>query len=200
MDDPNITMEEYIKLEEEKARKRRKVFNWETAKYGKIAISFDDSDDEYYMVVFDKNSFSYKIISTNDLKTDSENDNEKVMPSLPSPEPKVNCFDDLDFFKNFENEFPAIVYNDAPTSKSDSLTEPILNPQHIDEFGLKNETSLCKYDEEEQNVLYLNDLFSFNIIQPDDLKSEKDIDDNEIDIIQSSGGNLVSKNGYDILG
>ncbi|GJW38931.1 hypothetical protein Tco_0064776 [Tanacetum coccineum] len=29
-------MEEYIRLEEEKARERGKVFNWETAKYGKI--------------------------------------------------------------------------------------------------------------------------------------------------------------------
>ncbi|GJW30730.1 retrovirus-related pol polyprotein from transposon TNT 1-94 [Tanacetum coccineum] len=38
MDNPNITMEEYIRLEEEKARKRGKVFNWETAKYVKIAI------------------------------------------------------------------------------------------------------------------------------------------------------------------
>ncbi|GKB26314.1 hypothetical protein Tco_0865715 [Tanacetum coccineum] len=38
MDDPNITMEEYIRLEEEKARKRGKVYNWETAKYGKICI------------------------------------------------------------------------------------------------------------------------------------------------------------------
>ncbi|GJU23634.1 hypothetical protein Tco_1156976 [Tanacetum coccineum] len=50
--------------------------------------SFDDSDDEDYTVVSDKNSFSYKIISSNDLKTDSENDNEKVnMPLFPSPEP-----------------------------------------------------------------------------------------------------------------
>ncbi|GJU25143.1 hypothetical protein Tco_1163764 [Tanacetum coccineum] len=38
MDDPNITMEEYIRLEEEKTQKHRKVFNWENAKYGKIAI------------------------------------------------------------------------------------------------------------------------------------------------------------------
>ncbi|GJT51147.1 hypothetical protein Tco_0977304 [Tanacetum coccineum] len=39
MDNPNITMEEYIRLEEkEKARQRGKVYNWETAKYGKIAI------------------------------------------------------------------------------------------------------------------------------------------------------------------
>ncbi|GKC54160.1 hypothetical protein Tco_1076905 [Tanacetum coccineum] len=151
MDDPNMTIEDYIRLEEEKARKRRKVFNWETAKYGKIwydedihdlrpvetefpaiafndgvssektlsceptvsslndeidfRISFDDSDDEDYTVVFDKNSFSYKKNSANDLKTDSENDNEKVMPSLPSPKPTVNCFDDLDFFKDFEINF-----------------------------------------------------------------------------------------------
>nr|GEW06819.1 hypothetical protein [Tanacetum cinerariifolium] len=44
MDDPNITMEEYIRFEEEKARKRRKVFNWETAKYGKIWYDEDVHD------------------------------------------------------------------------------------------------------------------------------------------------------------
>ncbi|GKA36940.1 hypothetical protein Tco_0723505 [Tanacetum coccineum] len=190
MDDPNITIEEYIKLEEEKARRRCKVYNWETAKYGKIwydedvhdlrfvetefpaivfndelssektlsceptvsslnnnkidfRILFDESDDEDYTVIFDKNSFSYKIISVNDLKMDSENDNEKVnMPSFPSPEPMVKY-----------------------------LTEPTLCPQHIDEFDLKDETSLSEYDEVEQNVLYFIDLFPFNIIYPDDLKS-----------------------------
>ncbi|GKB74504.1 hypothetical protein Tco_0935916 [Tanacetum coccineum] len=231
MDNPNITMKEYIRLEEEKACRRGKVYNLETAKYGKIwydediqdlrsvktefpaiafndeltsektlsceptisslnineidfRISFDESDDEDYTVIFDKNSFSYKIISVYDLKMDSENDNEKVnMPSFPSPEPKVSCFDDLDFFKDFENGFPAIVYNDALTSKSEYLTEPTLCPQHIDEFDLKDETSLSEYDEVEQNVLYFNDIFPFNIIYPDDLKSDKDNNDNEIDII-----------------
>ncbi|GJW30707.1 hypothetical protein Tco_0047582 [Tanacetum coccineum] len=235
MDNPNITMEEYIRLEEEKTRRHGKVYNWETAKYGKIwydedvhnvgsvetefpaivfndelssektlsceptvsslnnneidfRISFDESDDEDCTIVFNKNSFYYKIISVNKLKMDSENDNEKVnMPSFPSPEPKVSCFDDLDFFNDFENEFPAIVYNDALTSKPDFLTEPTLKPQHIDEFDLKDETSLPEYDEVEQNVLYFNDLFPFNIIYPDDLKSGKDNDDNKINIIQSSG-------------
>ncbi|GKC87309.1 hypothetical protein Tco_1147958, partial [Tanacetum coccineum] len=125
-------------------------------------ISFDESDDEVYTVIFDKNSFSYKIISNNDLKTDSENDNEKVnKPIFPSPEPTVSCINDLDFFKDFENEFPAIVYNDALTSKSDFSTEPTLCPQHIDKFDLKDETSLSEYDEKEQNVLYFNDLFPF---------------------------------------
>ncbi|GJZ86288.1 hypothetical protein Tco_0657898 [Tanacetum coccineum] len=136
MDDLNTTMEEYIRLEEEKARRRGKVFNWETAKYGKIwydedvhdlrsvkteflaivfndtltfkatlscepmvsslndnkidfRISFDESYDEDYMVIYDENSFSYKIISVNNLKTDFKDDNDKVnMPSLPSPEPE----------------------------------------------------------------------------------------------------------------
>ncbi|GKF78524.1 hypothetical protein Tco_0234092 [Tanacetum coccineum] len=136
MDDPNITIEEYIRLEEEKSRRHGKVYNLKTATYGKIwynedvhdlrsfetefsaivlndaltsevtlsreptvsslnndinfRISFDDSDDEDYTIVFDKNLFSYKIISTNDLKTDSENDNKKVsMPSFPSREPTI---------------------------------------------------------------------------------------------------------------
>ncbi|GJW09291.1 hypothetical protein Tco_1575118 [Tanacetum coccineum] len=230
MEDPNITIEEYIRLKEEKARRRGKMYNWETAMYGKIwdnedvhglgcvetefpaivfndmltseaalsceptvsslnnaeidfRILFDESDDEDYMVIFNKNSFSYKIIYVNNLKTDSENDNDKVnMPLLLSPKPTVSYFDDLDFFKDFENEFPAIVYNDALTSKSDLLTEPILNPQLIDEFNSKGETSLSECDEEEQNILYFNDLFSFNVIYPDDSKSDKDNDDDKIDI------------------
>nr|GEW57708.1 hypothetical protein [Tanacetum cinerariifolium] len=126
-------------------------------------ISFDESDDEDYTIAFDKNSFSYKIISANDLKTNSENDNDKVdMPSFLLPEPTVSYFDDFEYFKDFENEFPAIVYNDSPTSKSDLLTELILSPQHIDKFNLKEETSFSECDEEEQNVLNFNDLFSFN--------------------------------------
>ncbi|GJT58553.1 hypothetical protein Tco_1002086 [Tanacetum coccineum] len=234
MDDPNITMEEYIRLEEEKARRRGKVFNWETATYGKIwdkedvydlgsvetkfpaivfndtltseatlsceptvsslnnneidfTISFDESDDEDCTVIFDKKLFSYKIISVNNLKTNSENDNDKVnMPLLPSPKPTLSYFDDLDYFKDFENEFPAIVYNDAQTSKSDLLAEPILNPQHIDEFNLKDKTSLSECDEEEQNVLNFNDLFPFNVIYPNDSKSDKDNDDDKVDIEHSS--------------
>ncbi|GJX89647.1 hypothetical protein Tco_0341661 [Tanacetum coccineum] len=202
MDDPNITMEDYIKLEGEKALSRaivlddtpREVLSWKPTVNPlnddeiDFRISYDESDDEDYTIIFDKNSFSYKIISANDLKTDSENDNEKFdLPLFPSPEPTVSYFDDLDFFKDFENEFPAIVYNDALTSKLDFLTEPTLSPQHIDEFNLKNEISLSECDEKEQNVLYFNDLFPFNVIYLGDLKSDKDNDIDEIDIMQSLG-------------
>ncbi|GKF35539.1 hypothetical protein Tco_0112297, partial [Tanacetum coccineum] len=60
MDDPNITIEEYIRLEEEKAQKHRKVFNWETAKYGKIWYDEDILDlrsveTEFPAIIFNDN-------------------------------------------------------------------------------------------------------------------------------------------------
>nr|GEY88759.1 hypothetical protein [Tanacetum cinerariifolium] len=89
-------------------------------------LSFEESDDEDYTVIYDENSFSYKIIFVDNLKTDTENDNDKVnMPSFSSSDPEVKYSNDLDFFKDFENEFSAIVYNDALTSKSDFLTKHI---------------------------------------------------------------------------
>ncbi|GKB55643.1 hypothetical protein Tco_0911829 [Tanacetum coccineum] len=206
MDDPNITIEEYIRLEEEKARRRGKVYNWETATYvfndtltSETTLScepmvsslnngkfFDESDNEDCTEIFEKNSFSYKIISVNDLKADSENDNDKVnMPSFLSPEPAVSYFNDLDYFDYFENEFPAIVYNDALTSKSDFLTEPTLSPQHVYKFDLNDEASLSECDEEEQNVLCFIDLFSFNVVYPNGLKSDNDNDDDKIAIEHS---------------
>ncbi|GKA74122.1 hypothetical protein Tco_0780424 [Tanacetum coccineum] len=193
MEDPNITMEEYIRLEEEKARRHDKVYNWETATYGKICDNEDVHDlgsveMEFPAIALNDEVSSKTLSCEPTLKMDSENDNDKVnMPLLPTPNPTINYFDDLDFFKDFENEFPAIVYNDAQTSKPDLLTEPILNPQHIDEFNLKDEKSLSEYDEEEQNVICFNDLFPFNVIYPDELKSDKDNDDDKIDIAHSLG-------------
>ncbi|GJS96104.1 hypothetical protein Tco_0803072, partial [Tanacetum coccineum] len=167
MDDPNITMEKYIRTKEEKAQRHGRTFNWQTATYGKMEyyegeddsltnfeteypaivfddtsdtalsceptvsplyeneidfrISFDEFDDEDYMVIFDENSYSYKIIYVDNLKMDLENENDKVnMPS--SLEPTISHSDDLDFFKYFEDEFPAITYNDDLTSKLTELT------------------------------------------------------------------------------
>ncbi|GJU15998.1 reverse transcriptase domain-containing protein [Tanacetum coccineum] len=197
IDDPNVTMEEYIRLEEEKAQKCRKVFNWETAKYGRIWYDKDVHDlrsieNEFPAIAFNDSLTSGETLSCEPTVSSLNNEIDfRILCDDSEDEdytPTVSCFDDLDFFKDFENEFPTIVYNDTQTSKSDLLTEPILSPQHIDKFDLNDETSLSEYDEEEQNVLYFNDLFPFNIIHPDDLKSEKDNDDNEIDIIQSLRG------------
>ncbi|GJR68677.1 hypothetical protein Tco_0014742 [Tanacetum coccineum] len=118
-----------------------------------------------------------------------------------SCEPTVSSLnnDEIDFrisFDEFDDEdctkeFPAIVYNDAQTSKLNFSTKPTLSPQHIDEFNLKDETSLSKCDEEEQNVLNFNDLFPFNVVYPDDLKSDKDNVYDKIDIEHSLGGFIV---------
>ncbi|GJR96376.1 hypothetical protein Tco_0268550 [Tanacetum coccineum] len=117
MDNPNITMEEYIRLEEEKARRRGKVYNWKTAKCGKIWYDEDVHDLRFVETEF----------------------------------PAIVLNDELSSEKNTLLRTRAIVYNDALTSKSDHLTEPTLRPQHIDEFDLKDETSLSEYDEVEQN-------------------------------------------------
>nr|GEU54903.1 retrovirus-related Pol polyprotein from transposon TNT 1-94 [Tanacetum cinerariifolium] len=195
MDDPNITIKEYIMLEEEKACRCGKVYNWETATYGKIwcdedvydlrsvetefpaivyndtltsevtlscestvsplnnnqidfRILFDESDDEDYMIIYDKNSFSYKIIFVDNLKMDLENDNDKVnMPSFLSSKPTVNYFDDFDYFNDFEIEFPTIAYNDALTSKLDfSQPTVIMNDPNItmEEYIRIEEEKSCR--------------------------------------------------------
>ncbi|GJU60863.1 hypothetical protein Tco_1238629 [Tanacetum coccineum] len=156
MEDPNITMEEYIRLEEEKARRHAIIFNdkltSEVALSGEPTVSSLFDNKIYFRISFD------------------ESDDEDYTPT-------VSYFDDLDYFKDFKKEFPTIVYNDTLMSKLDFLTEPTMNPQDINESNLKNKTSLSEYDEEEQNVLYFNDLFPFNVIYPDDSKSNTNNDD-----------------------
>nr|GEU42431.1 hypothetical protein [Tanacetum cinerariifolium] len=52
-------MEEYIRLEEEKARRHGKVYNWETAKYDKILVDTAYSLNEYS--VFDFYRYKYSV-------------------------------------------------------------------------------------------------------------------------------------------
>ncbi|GJZ91839.1 hypothetical protein Tco_0663904, partial [Tanacetum coccineum] len=82
-------------------------------------------------------------------------------------------------------EFSAIVYNDALASQSNFSSEPMISPQHVDEVNLKNKTSLSDYDDKKYNVISFNDLLSFNIVSVNDLKLEKDNDVDNIDIKQS---------------
>ncbi|GJS96032.1 hypothetical protein Tco_0803000 [Tanacetum coccineum] len=153
-----------------------KVYNWETAKYGKIWYDEDVHDlrsieTKFLAIVFNDELSSEKTLSC-----------EPTVSSLNNNEIDFRISFDESDDEDYTNKFPAITYNDALTSKSDSSTEPVKIPHHIDEFDLKTKTSLFECDEEEQNVLYFNDLFPFNIIYPDDLKLDKDNDDDKIDI------------------
>ncbi|GJY87277.1 zinc finger, CCHC-type containing protein [Tanacetum coccineum] len=191
-------------------------------------FSFDDSDDEDYTTIFDKNSLSYKIIYVNDLKMDSENDNEKVnMPSFPSPEPMItilktntpypsrrygismpaltkrpqkikdqyadteNRGTTMEEYVQFETErerleFPAIVFNDALTSKPEVSSEPTVSPHHVEEVDLKIKISFSKSDDEDYNVIHDNDSFSYKIISVNDLKSDTNNNDDKINVKLSS--------------
>ncbi|GJZ45807.1 hypothetical protein Tco_0593403 [Tanacetum coccineum] len=75
MDDPNITMEEYIRLEEEKVRRQGRTFNWQTAKYRKMEYykneddSFTDFETEYSAIVLD-DAFDTTLSCEPTVKTD----------------------------------------------------------------------------------------------------------------------------------
>nr|GEY97815.1 hypothetical protein [Tanacetum cinerariifolium]GEZ45508.1 hypothetical protein [Tanacetum cinerariifolium] len=102
MDDPNITMEEYIRLKEEKARRRGKVFNWETAKYGKIWYDED---------IHDLRSIETKFLAI--AFNDGVSSNK-----TPSCKPTVSSLnDEIDFrisFYDFDDEDYTIVYTVYP--------------------------------------------------------------------------------------
>ncbi|GJU98697.1 hypothetical protein Tco_1327968 [Tanacetum coccineum] len=93
MDDPNITMEEYIRLEEEKARKSGKVFNWETAKYGKIWYDEDihnlrSVETEFPAIAFNDGVSSGKTLSC-ESTVSPLNDEIYFRISLTTPKMKI---------------------------------------------------------------------------------------------------------------
>nr|GEX13004.1 hypothetical protein [Tanacetum cinerariifolium] len=89
MDDPNITMEKYISLEEEKAQKRGEVFNWKTAKYGKIWFDEDIHDHRSIETKFPAITFNDEVSSKKTLSC-------KPMVSSLNDEIYFRVFDDFD--------------------------------------------------------------------------------------------------------
>nr|GEU87921.1 hypothetical protein [Tanacetum cinerariifolium] len=132
-------MEEFIRLEEEKAHRRGKVFNWETAKYGRIwydegVHDLRSNENKFPAIVFNDSLISDETLSCEPMVSPLNDNKIDLEYRLTNPTMKIT--------RNFEKEFPAIVYNDALMSKLDFLTEPTVSPQHVDEFDLKDKTSL----------------------------------------------------------
>ncbi|GJU28605.1 hypothetical protein Tco_1167226 [Tanacetum coccineum] len=69
MDNPDITMEEYIQLTADKARRRGQTFNWETATYGK---EYGDDFDLFINSKTDFLAIVYNDASTSNLNVSSE--------------------------------------------------------------------------------------------------------------------------------
>ncbi|GJY91378.1 hypothetical protein Tco_0506574, partial [Tanacetum coccineum] len=166
MDDPNITMEEYIQLMADKAHKHGQMFDWETHTYGKIYDDIDlfkDFEADFLPIVYNyalasdlKVSSEPTLISVNDLKSDTGNDIDEINVKLPSEDISIKpldsviieinldtlahkhgqmfdwetdtygkIYDDIDLFKYFEADFPAIVYNYALASDLKVSSDPL---------------------------------------------------------------------------
>ncbi|GJR54681.1 hypothetical protein Tco_1405202 [Tanacetum coccineum] len=191
MDDSNITMEEYIKLEAKKARRHGQTFNWETVTYGKIRyrkdinyfkdfetnfpaivfddplgtdhkisseptvsplddndfdfkISFDESDDEDYTIIYDKNLFSYKLISVNDLETDSKNDNDEV---------SISSYDVVIEQSDGGVDINAQSHNPPPTKLS-----PLVSDDVGEEEAIENNTKVVNNNNVEDKSIEVDEV------------------------------------------
>nr|GEX37850.1 hypothetical protein [Tanacetum cinerariifolium] len=60
-----------------------------------FTISFSESDDEDYTIIYDKNSSSYKLISVNDLKLDTDSDIYEINVKLPSEDISIKPLDSV---------------------------------------------------------------------------------------------------------
>ncbi|GJT06838.1 hypothetical protein Tco_0841300, partial [Tanacetum coccineum] len=110
MYDPNITIEEYIQLEAEKAPRRGQEFNWETATYG-----------------------------------------------------TVKYFEDIDYFKDFENEFPAIAYKYALKSEPEVSSETTVSAHHVKKVDFDFVISFDESDGEDNTFTYDKNSFSYKL-------------------------------------
>ncbi|GKB25458.1 hypothetical protein Tco_0864859 [Tanacetum coccineum] len=124
MGDPNITMEEYIRLEEEKAQRHGRTFNWQTATFGKVKYHEDEDDcftdfeTEFPAIVFDN-----------------------TLPCEPTVSPmfgKVESYEDEDdCFIDLEIKFPAIVFYNTLTSDTTLLCAPTASPPNKNKIDLR---------------------------------------------------------------
>ncbi|GJR88116.1 hypothetical protein Tco_0212127 [Tanacetum coccineum] len=111
-----------------------------------------------------------------------------------SCEPTVIPLNDnkINFRISFDEFDDEVIYVNDLKMDSENDNDKVNMPSFPSPKPTVNKTSLSECDEEEQSVLYFNGLFPFNVVHPDDSKSDKDNDDDKIDIKQSSRGNVIN--------
>nr|GEW66536.1 hypothetical protein [Tanacetum cinerariifolium] len=60
-----------------------------------FTVSFAESDDEDYTFIYNKNSSSYKLISVNDLKSDTGTDVDEINVKLPPDDISIKSLDSV---------------------------------------------------------------------------------------------------------
>ncbi|GJT45610.1 hypothetical protein Tco_0954325 [Tanacetum coccineum] len=100
---------------------------------------------------------------------------------------KVRYFKDINYFKDFENEFPSIVYKDALTSEPKISSEPTISARHVKKVDYDFKISFDESNDEDYTFTYDKNSFSYKLISLNDLELDLGNDDDKIDIKQSSG-------------
>ncbi|GJW60472.1 hypothetical protein Tco_0109807 [Tanacetum coccineum] len=122
MDDPNITMEEYIQLMADKAQKHGRTFDWQNATFSKVKY-YENEDDCFtnFEAMFPA------IIFGNRMEDDDAISSRPTVGPPFETNPRTTMEEcENAFGKDFETGFPAIVYNDASTSNQNVSSEPTI--------------------------------------------------------------------------
>nr|GEX76243.1 hypothetical protein [Tanacetum cinerariifolium] len=148
MDDPIITMEEYIRLEEEKAQSHGKTFNWQTATFGISNQSSKISPFKSLSEYIQEGNF------TNCWENDPDGRSKRYYRGIHQVEEekarkhgkmfnwettkygRIWYDEDVYDFKSVENEFQAIAFNDSLTSGETLSCKPTVS-SHNDEIDFK---------------------------------------------------------------
>ncbi|GJW50662.1 hypothetical protein Tco_0092013 [Tanacetum coccineum] len=100
-----MTMQEYVQYETEKALRNGKVYNWETATYGKIKCVEDINDLRFFEKKFPA------IVDDDALSFDSGFSSKHTVSSRHVNE--INLKNETSLSKNDEEEYNVISYNDV---------------------------------------------------------------------------------------
>nr|GEW50119.1 hypothetical protein [Tanacetum cinerariifolium] len=100
---------------------------------------------------------------------------------------KVKYFKDIDYFKDLETDFPAIIYKDALTSELRVSSEPTVSAHHAKKVDFDFVISFDEYDDEDYTFTYDKNSFSYKLVYVNDLNLDSDNDNDEIDTKQSLG-------------
>ncbi|GKB85143.1 hypothetical protein Tco_0957415 [Tanacetum coccineum] len=93
---------------------------------------------------------------------------------------KVRYHEDIDYFKEFKRDFPAIVFNNTVTTDHKISSEPTVSP--LDDNQIDFIISFDETDDEDYTVIYDKKLFSYKIISINDLKTGSKNDNDEVNI------------------
>nr|GEX60204.1 retrovirus-related Pol polyprotein from transposon TNT 1-94 [Tanacetum cinerariifolium] len=132
MDDPNITLEEHRRLEEEKAQKSGKVINWEAAKYCKIwkhfkTLSLDESRSPNFDLFYDQEEYSKeKFIETMAETMEEYMSKTQSQYGLGVARPKIEDKDNFELIGQFLKELRTNTFSGSDHEDANEHIEKVL--------------------------------------------------------------------------